>query len=67
MTAGVGLRSAGARAAANPLRSSGEALARLASGAELAWAQLTGGAPAPVPSPSPGLAAAGDGEAVDTW
>jgi len=42
----------------------------LASGAELAWAQLTGSAaaqPGLVTSPSPGLAAAGDGDAVGTW
>jgi len=42
----------------------------LASGADLAWAQLTGsaaGPPGPAPSVSPGLAAAGDGGAVETW
>jgi predicted NBD/HSP70 family sugar kinase len=42
----------------------------LASGAELAWAQLTGSASSPpgqTLSPSPGLAAAGDGDAEETW
>jgi hypothetical protein len=42
----------------------------LASGADLAWAQLTGSAaspPGPAPSVSPGLAAASDGDAVETW
>jgi predicted NBD/HSP70 family sugar kinase len=41
----------------------------LASGAELAWAQLTGslpGLPGPGPSPSPGLVA-GHGDAVESW
>jgi actin-related protein len=37
----------------------------LASGAGLAWAQLTGSV-LPGPMPSPALAAAGDGEAVET-
>ncbi len=42
----------------------------LASGAELAWAQLTGsaaGLPGPAPSPSPGLAAADGGGAMENW
>jgi predicted NBD/HSP70 family sugar kinase len=42
----------------------------LASGAELAWAQLTGSAASPpgqAPSASPGLAAADGGDAVETW
>jgi len=42
----------------------------LASGADLAWTQLTGNAaspPGPAQSPSAGLAAAGDGDAVETW
>src|SRR5437879_906732 len=41
----------------------------LASGAELAWAQLTGslaGLPGTGPAPSPGLAAA-DGDSAETW
>jgi hypothetical protein len=41
----------------------------LASGAELAWAQLTGNAASPAVSPSPALAAAsdGNGDGVETW
>jgi predicted NBD/HSP70 family sugar kinase len=42
----------------------------LASGAELAWAQLTGSAASPPGQalpPSPGLPAAGNGDAEETW
>ena len=42
----------------------------LASGADLAWTQLTGNAaspPGPAASPSAALTAAGDGDPVETW